>query len=33
MELSLQTVQMTPLIDDVVGTAPQLAEQNKNRLR
>src|SRR6185295_11712238 len=27
-----QTVQLAPLIDEVVGTARQLAEQNKNRL-
>jgi GAF domain-containing protein len=32
LELSPQTVQLAPLIDDVVGTARQLAEQNKNRL-
>jgi signal transduction histidine kinase len=31
LELSPQTVQLAPLIDDVVGTARQLAEQNKNR--
>src|SRR5262249_7496676 len=27
-----QTVQLTPLINEVIGTAGQLAEQNKNRL-
>jgi adenylate cyclase len=32
LELSLQTVQLTPLIKDVIDTAGQLAEQNKNRL-
>jgi signal transduction histidine kinase len=32
LELNPQTVQLGPLIDDVVGTARQLAEQNKNRL-
>jgi signal transduction histidine kinase len=32
LELNPQTVQLTPLIDEVVGTARQLAEQNKNRL-
>jgi signal transduction histidine kinase len=32
LELSPQTVQLAPLIDDVVDTARQLAEQNKNRL-
>src|SRR5207249_10493522 len=32
LELNPQTVQLAPLIDDVVGTARQLAEQNKNRL-
>ncbi len=32
LELNLQTVQLAPLIDEVVGTARQLAEQNKNRL-
>jgi len=30
LELNPQTVQLAPLIDDVVGTARQLAEQNKN---
>jgi signal transduction histidine kinase len=32
LELSPQTVQLAPLIDEVVGTARQLAEQNQNRL-
>jgi signal transduction histidine kinase len=32
LELSLETVNLGPLIDEVVGTARQLAEQNKNRL-
>src|SRR5207237_207474 len=32
LELSPQTVALAPLIDEVVGTARQLAEQNKNRL-
>jgi signal transduction histidine kinase len=32
LELNPQTVQLSPLIEDVVGTARQLAEQNKNRL-
>jgi len=32
LELNPQTVQLTPLVEDVVGTARQLAEQNKNRL-
>jgi GAF domain-containing protein len=32
LELNPQTVQLAPLIKDVVGTAGQLAEQNKNRL-
>src|SRR5262245_9910439 len=32
LELNPQTVQLTPLINEVVGTAGQLAEQNKNRL-
>jgi two-component system, NtrC family, sensor kinase len=31
-ELNPQTVQLAPVIDEVVGTARQLAEQNKNRL-
>jgi signal transduction histidine kinase len=32
LELNPQTVQLTPLIKEVIGTAGQLAEQNKNRL-
>jgi len=32
LELSPQTVQIAPLIEEVIGTARQLAEQNKNRL-
>jgi adenylate cyclase len=32
LELNPQAVQLAPLIDDVIGTASQLAEQNKNRL-
>jgi GAF domain-containing protein len=32
LELNPQTVQLAPLIKDVIGTAAQLAEQNKNRL-
>jgi signal transduction histidine kinase len=32
LELNPQTVQLKPLINDVIGTAGQLAEQNKNRL-
>jgi signal transduction histidine kinase len=32
LELNPQTVQLVPLIDEVIGTARQLAEQNKNRL-
>jgi adenylate cyclase len=32
LELNPQTVQLAPLIDEVVGTARQLAEQNRNRL-
>jgi two-component system, NtrC family, sensor kinase len=32
LELNPQTVQLSPLINDVIGTAGQLAEQNKNRL-
>src|SRR5262245_43098907 len=31
-ELNPQTVKLRPLIDEVIGTAGQLAEQNKNRL-
>jgi signal transduction histidine kinase len=32
LELNPQTVELKPLISDVIGTAGQLAEQNKNRL-
>jgi adenylate cyclase len=32
LELNPQTVQLVPLIDEVIGTARQLADQNKNRL-
>ena len=32
LELNPQMVQLAPLIDEVVGTARQLAEQNENRL-
>jgi GAF domain-containing protein len=32
LELNPQTVQLIPLINEVIGTAGQLAEQNKNRL-
>jgi len=32
LELNPQTVQLTPLLNEVIGTAGQLAEQNKNRL-
>jgi signal transduction histidine kinase len=32
LELNPKTVQLPPLIDEVIGTAGQLAEQNKNRL-
>jgi len=32
LELSPETVNLAPLIDEVLGTARQLAEQNKNRL-
>jgi len=32
LELNPQTVQLAPLLNDVIGTAGQLAEQNKNRL-
>ncbi len=32
LELSPELVNLVPLIDEVVGTARQLAEQNKNRL-
>src|SRR5262249_59958568 len=32
LELTSQTVQLAPLIDEVIETARQLAEQNKNSL-
>jgi signal transduction histidine kinase len=32
LELNPQSVQLAPLIEEVVGTARQLADQNKNRL-
>jgi signal transduction histidine kinase len=32
LELSPESVSVAPLIDEVIGTARQLAEQNKNRL-
>ena len=32
LELNPQIVELAPLIDEVVGTARQLAQQNKNRL-
>jgi signal transduction histidine kinase len=32
LELNSQTVELAPLIDEVIGTARQLAQQNKNRL-
>jgi adenylate cyclase len=32
LELNPQRVELSPLIDEVVGTARQLADQNKNRL-
>ena len=32
LELNPQTVQLAPLIEEVMGTASQLAEQNKNRI-
>ena len=32
LELSSESVNLAPLIDEVIGTARQLAEQNKNRL-
>src|SRR5262249_61125196 len=31
-ELSLKTEQLTPLINEVMGTVGQLGEQNKNRV-
>jgi signal transduction histidine kinase len=32
LELNPQTVQLAPLMEEVIGTARQLADQNKNRL-
>jgi len=32
LELNPATVKLAPLIDEVMGTARQLTEQNKNRL-
>jgi signal transduction histidine kinase/putative methionine-R-sulfoxide reductase with GAF domain len=32
LELNPQRVELAPLVDEVIGTARQLAEQNKNRL-
>jgi signal transduction histidine kinase len=32
LELNTQTVQLGPLINDVISTVGQLAEQNQNRL-
>src|SRR5207247_3238447 len=32
LELSPETINVAPLLEDVIGTARQLAEQNKNRL-
>jgi two-component system, NtrC family, sensor kinase len=32
LDLNPQTVQLAPLVEEVIGTARQLAEQNKNRL-
>jgi signal transduction histidine kinase/DNA-binding response OmpR family regulator len=32
LELSPESVNLAPLVDEVIGTARQLAEQNKNRL-
>ena len=32
LELSPETINLAPLLEDVIGTARQLAEQNKNRL-
>src|SRR5262249_5286873 len=32
LELNPQTVQLSPLIDEVIGTGRQLVEQNQNRL-
>src|SRR5207237_7010043 len=32
LELNPESVKLAPLVDEVIGTARQLAEQNKNRL-
>src|ERR1041384_2747049 len=32
LELNPESVTLTPLIEDIIGTARSLAEQNKNRL-
>jgi adenylate cyclase len=32
LELNPQTVELSPLIEEVIGTARELAQQNKNRL-
>src|SRR5262249_55615679 len=32
LELNLESVNLAPLIDEVIGTAGQRAEKNKNRL-
>jgi hypothetical protein len=32
LRIATLTVQLAPLIDEVVGTARELAQQNKNRL-
>src|SRR5436189_1318265 len=32
LELNPETVNLAPLLEDIIGTARQLAEQNKNRL-
>src|SRR5262249_2676928 len=32
LELNIQTIELAPLIDEVIGTARQLVEQNRNRL-
>jgi|SRR3954469_15687683 hypothetical protein len=33
LELSPESVSLAPLVDEVIGTARQLADQNKNRLK
>jgi signal transduction histidine kinase len=32
LELNPQRIELSPVLDEVVGTARQLAEQNRNRL-